>query len=100
MQINFDSKDAEKSKEKLQSTIYHLIENLRRIGIMLLPFMPDTANNILNQLGIKEDNLKTWESLNKYDLISNLQVILKGEPLFMRLNVDEEIEYIKSVMGK
>ena len=89
----------EKSKDKLKSTIYHLIENLRRIGIMLLPFMPDTANNILNQLGIKDDNLKTWESLESYDSIGNLQVISKGEPLFMRLNVDEEMEYIKNNMG-
>ena len=66
---------------------------------MLLPFMPDTSYNILNQLGIKDDNLKTWESLESYDSIGNLQVISKGEPLFMRLNVDEEMEYIKNNMG-
>jgi methionyl-tRNA synthetase len=75
-----------------------LVENLRRIGILLLPFMNDTANNLLNQIGIKDKNLKTWESLSKYDKIEDAKVIEKGEPLFMRLNLEEELEYIKNGM--
>ena len=87
--------------EKLQACMYHLIENLRKIGIMLIPFMPDTSKNILKQIGIQDNKLKTWESMEDYELIPNgTKVIQKGEPLFMRLNVEEEIEYIKQGMSK
>ena len=36
--------------------------------------------------------------LKKYDKLNNFQVIKKGEPIFMRLNIEEEIEYIKNTM--
>ena len=91
--------DKNNETEKLQSCMYHLIENLRRIGIILIPFMQDTANNILRQIGINDINLKTWESMEKYDSIpENTKVIQKGEPLFMRLDVEKEVEYIKEGM--
>ena len=90
----------EENKEKLESTMYHLIENLRKIAILLKPFMSDTSDNMLKQLGINEENLKTWESLNKYDQIDNVKVIEKGKPLFMRLDAEEEINYIKNGMKK
>jgi methionyl-tRNA synthetase len=90
----------EENKEKLESTIYHLIENLRKIAIILKPFMSDTSDNMLRQLGINDENLKTWESLKQYDKIDNIKVITKGEPLFMRLDAEEEINYIKNGMKK
>ena len=91
--------DKNNETEKLQSCMYHLIENLRIIGIILIPFMQDTANNILRQIGINDINLKTWESMEKYDSIpENTKVIQKGEPLFMRLDVEKEVEYIKEGM--
>ena len=86
--------------EKLKSCIYHLIENLRKIAILIKPFMNETAENILNQIGIKDENLKTWESLNYYDKIKDIKVIEKGEPIFMRLNQEEEIEYLKESMNQ
>ena len=91
--------DKNNETEKLQSCMYHLIENLRIIGIILIPFMQDTANNILRQIGINDINLKIWESMEKYDSIpKNTKVIQKGEPLFMRLDVEKEVEYIKEGM--
>lgn len=88
----------EEQKEKLQSSMYHLIENLRKIAILIKPFMEHTSDNILRQIGIQDENLKTWESLQSYDKIENAKVIEKGEPIFMRLNVEEEIEFLKEVM--
>ena len=90
----------EENKEKLESVIYHLIENLRRIAILIKPFMESTSEKMFNQLGIAVPELKTWESLEEYDKIENTKVIEKGEPLFMRLNAEEEIEYIKNKMKK
>ena len=86
-------------KEKLDSVMYHLAESLRKIAILLNPFITHTSNKIYNQLGIVDENLKTWTSLEKYDLINeNTKVVEKGEPLFMRLDAETEIEYIKSQM--
>ena len=88
----------EEETEKLKSVIYHLIENLRKIAITILPVMDNTGKDILRQLGINESELITWESLKQYNNITNAKVIEKGEPLFMRLNTEEEIDYIKSAM--
>ena len=90
----------EEKTEKLESCMYHLIENLREIAILISPFMPETADSIFKQIGIENEELKTWNSLNKYDSLKNIIVIEKGEPLFMRLDAEEEINYIKEVMKK
>ena len=90
----------EENTEKLKSCMYHLIENLREIAILITPFMPDTAKSIFKQIGVKDEDLKTWDSLSKYDAIKNTKVIEKGEPLFMRLDAEEEINYIKMAMKK
>lgn len=84
--------------EKLESCMYHLIESLRKIAILIKPFMNDTAENIFNQIGIKKEELKKWKTLKQYDKIENIKVIEKGEPIFMRLNAEEEVEYIKDAM--
>ncbi len=80
--------------------MYHLIESLRKIAILIKPFMNDTAENIFNQIGIKQDELKKWKTLKEYNKIENTKVIEKGEPIFMRLNAEEEIQFIKDVMKK
>ena len=86
-------------KEKLASAMYHLIENLRKIAILIKPFMNDTAENILRQIGIENEDLKIWKSLKEFDSMKDIHVIEKGEPIFMRLNTEEEIEFIKKVMN-
>ena len=88
----------EEKTEELEKTMYHLIENLRKIAILISPFMEETSNNILNQIGVTKSSLKTWDSINNYSKLEDIKVIEKGEPIFMRLNMDEEVEYIKSGM--
>ena len=81
--------------EKLQSSMYHLIENIRKIGILVMPIMEETSQNLLKQIGIPE-NLQTWDSLKNYNKLSDIKVIEKGEPLFMRKNMEEELEYLRN----
>lgn len=91
----------EEQKEKLASVMYHLTENLRKIAILLRAFMPETAEKMFCQLGLKDSHLKEWDSLKDYDRIpENTKVAEKGEPLFMRKDREEEIEYIKDIMKK
>ena len=88
----------EEDKEKLQSCMYHLVANLREIAILINPFMTETSENILRQLGFS--NQITWDSLKEYKDLKNIKVIEKGEPMFMRLNAEEEIQYIKDLMKR
>ena len=89
----------EEQTEKLESVMYHLVENLRKIGILVRPFMPETGKNILNQLGIPADESRN--TLTDYKTIKpGTKVIEKGEPLFMRLDLNQEVEYIKEEMAK
>ena len=81
--------------EKLASSMYHLIENIRKIGIILLPFMEETAQNLFRQIGVPQ-GLQTWESLSNYEQLKDVKVIEKGEPLFMRKNMEEELEYLRN----
>lgn len=90
----------EEKFEELKSCMYHLVENLRRIAILLNPFMPETSKNMLKQLGIKDEKMIEWKSLESYVDIKMLKVVEKGEPLFMRLNIEEETKYIKEEMMK
>ena len=63
--------------------------------------MEETSNRIFNQLGLNNENLQTWESLYEYDKIpDSTKVIEKGEPLFVRLDLEEEVSYIKEQMSK
>lgn len=88
----------EKTRE-LASVMYHLAENLRKIGILLKPIMDNTSKEILSQLGIDDEKLVTWESLKQNNLLQNeIKVIEKGNPLFVRLDMNEEAQYIKEKM--
>ncbi len=85
--------------EKLASVMYHLVESLRKIAILIKPFMNETSDNILNQLNLNEEQLTSWDSLYKYNLIKdNKKITSKGIPLFVRLEPEEEINYIKEGM--
>ena len=89
----------EESKEKLESVMSHLVENLRIVAILIEPIMTDTSNKILSQLGINESKYKEYDSIKEYGRITqNIKVIEKGEPIFLRLDPQEEIEYIQNKM--
>ena len=88
-------------REKLASVMYHLAENLRIVAILLEPFMKQTSKKMLEQLGIKDESITTWDSTHTYGNIQEgTKVIEKGEPLFMRLDMEEEVNYIKEGMKK
>ena len=91
----------EENKEKLDSVMYHLVETLRIVAVLLKPFMPSTATSMLEQLGLEKEEYQTWESINTYKTdLEQIKVIPVGKPLFVRLNKEDEIAYIKEQMAK
>ena len=91
----------EANKDKLASVMNHLAESLRQIAIMIEPFMPHTTPQIFAQLGIEGEASKVWDSLTKFDtLAQGTKVVEKGTPIFPRLEVEVEVEYIKDQMSQ
>ncbi|MCY9398395.1 methionine--tRNA ligase [Bacillus haynesii] len=90
------AKDKEKEKE-LQSVMYHLAESLRITGVLLQPFLTQTPEKIFAQLGVTDASLKTWDSIKSFGQLKSVKV-QKGEPLFPRLEAEDEVAYIKSKM--
>lgn len=88
----------EANKEELGNVMVHLAESLRRIAILLQPFLTRTPKEIFSQLNINEKGLTSWESLETFGLIPEETKISKGDPIFPRLDLKEEVEYIKTKM--
>ena len=89
---------AEETKPKLASVMVHLAESLRRIAVLLQPFLTRTPKEIFKQLGITDEMLKTWESLEQFGIIPSGTKVEKGQPIFPRLEMEEEVAFIKTKM--
>ena len=87
--------------DELEDVMYNLVEVLREVAIMIRPAMEETSDSIFNQLNIKNKKLMSWDSLDEYpDYEKDLKVIEKGEPIFVRLDTEKEIEFLKEEMNK
>ncbi|PLT32636.1 methionine--tRNA ligase [Bacillus sp. V5-8f] len=88
----------EANRDELASVMYHLSESLRRIAILLQPFLTKTPAKIFEQLNISDETLKAWDSLEQFGKIPSGTKVVKGNPIFPRLDIEEEIQYIKGQM--
>ncbi len=77
---------AKHDKTRLLEVLYQLGECLRHIAWALLPFMPDTAQKIFDQLGVGADELKRpFEEAKRWGGLKSGTKIKRGEALFPRL---------------
>ncbi|ENQ3080792.1 methionine--tRNA ligase [Bacillus multifaciens] len=88
----------ESNREKLASVMAHLAEMLRQTAILLMPFLTETPGKIFEQIGITDEEYKTWNSLSTIGCIPAGTKVVKGQPVFPRLEVEVEVEYIKEQM--
>ncbi|MGE6897160.1 methionine--tRNA ligase [Priestia flexa] len=91
------AKDEEKRNE-LASVMVHLAEAIRHTAVLLQPFLTRTPEKIFSQIGVKEDVLKSWESIETFNMLREGTKVEKGEPMFPRLDREEEITFIKEKM--
>ena len=83
--------------EKLASVMNHLANALYVAAILLQPVLVEAPSKLFDQLGVEED-LRDYKHVYKFGVLGG-QKVNKGQPLFPRLNVEDEVEYIKSLMG-
>ncbi|SDQ04373.1 methionine--tRNA ligase [Virgibacillus salinus] len=93
------AKDPSK-QERLGNVMAHLTESLRKVAIMLQPFLTEAPTEIFKQLGVTDDSLKEWDSVHLNGEIRTGTFVKKGEPIFPRLEVEKEVETIKAMMQK
>ncbi len=81
----------EDSKDRLSTVMYNLVEGLYKIAALISPFMPDTAQKMLNQLGLEVDaekmkleDVKAWGA---YPVGGKLNA---AEPIFPRVEFEKE----------
>lgn len=81
----------EGNTERLQTVMYNLLESIRIISVLLLPFMPRTPQKIWKQLGMDDSPaLYTWESVLEFGRLPAGIQTRKGEVLFPRLELPSD----------
>jgi methionyl-tRNA synthetase len=88
----------EDKTDELSNVLAHLAESLRLIGTLLRPFLVETPEKIADQLGFDFEKDMAWDGLEFGRLPEDAQVIEKGDPLFPRLDVEEETAVIQEHM--
>lgn len=89
----------EAEKNKLASVMFHLAHSLRNIATLIQPILTRAPFAMIEQLGLSKEALK-WEALgDKSAIPAGTAVIKKGVPIFPRLEVEEEVQYIKDQMA-
>ncbi|WP_025720341.1 methionine--tRNA ligase [Paenibacillus sp. 1-18] len=91
------AKDENKRRE-LASVMVHLVESLRIASILLQPFLTQAPYKIWEQLGISEGELTTWDSGKQYGRIPEGTQLVKGNPIFPRLDSEQEVAFIVEAM--
>jgi len=90
---------SEEQRQQLGSVMYHLAESLRIISIMLQPFLTHAPHVIWSQLGISAGKLTEWESIKTFGQLPEGTRVSKGDPLFPRLEVADEVAFIAASMA-
>lgn len=88
---------AEENRRELGSVLYHLSESLRYVSILIQPFMTSAPKKIWKQLAISERET-TWDSMESFGGLQSGVKVAKGEPIFPRLDVPEEVAEIIKMM--
>lgn len=83
------NKDVEK-QEILDHVLYHLLETVRYVGVLLQPFMPTTADKILAQIGCEDHSFESLATFGQYEA----QTLDKPYVLFERYDINKKIEEI------
>lgn len=89
----------EDKKEELESVMVHLAESLRVAAILLQPVFLETPGKVLEQLGVNPEVDATWDKLAFGNFPAQTTVAGKGEPIFPRLEKEEEVEAIQAEMA-
>ena len=88
---------AEEHKKRLARVLYNLEESLRVAAGFLSPFIPETAEKILQRLGNPPAD---WESLQRWGVLPATAGMEQGEALFQRIDAEKELAELEALEKK
>lgn len=88
----------DEGKERLKTVMYHCAETLRTLAILIYPFMPESAESIIKQLGMEMSaEEQGMESVNQWGGLRPASRIQPGAPLFPRIEEKKAQKILQSV---
>ncbi|MDR1067473.1 MAG: methionine--tRNA ligase [Clostridiales bacterium] len=87
----------ESKKAELAGVMYVLAEGLRIVSMLISPFMPRTPGHIWRQLGINDENSRSWTSIETFGVLHKNIRITKGDILFPRIDIKKELALISEL---
>ncbi|MBO5784001.1 MAG: methionine--tRNA ligase subunit beta, partial [Clostridia bacterium] len=90
----------ETNKPRLATVLYNLCEMLRLCGVMIAPFMPETAPRMFEQLGVTDASLTEWDSLRRPASLPLDLTVHPGAALYPRIDVAKELESLAALTQK
>ncbi|WP_027339751.1 methionine--tRNA ligase [Halonatronum saccharophilum] len=86
----------EKKKDELGTVLYNLLDNLRRVAIALVPFLPQAPAKMWEQLGIEEPlESQSWDYVRTKGQLKVGTKVKNGDPIFPRIDVEEYYEKLE-----
>ncbi|MGN0487488.1 MAG: methionine--tRNA ligase [Acutalibacteraceae bacterium] len=82
----------EAKKDRLATVLYNLLEGIRFISVLLKPFMPDTSEAILKQIGSDIDD---YDSLSGFGALKSGEKVGTATPLFARIDAEKMLADIE-----
>ena len=83
----------EAQKPRLGAVLYNLLESIRFLGVLLQPFMPETAEKIFAQLNT---DCKDYASLSAFGGLRASDTVGEPVPLFGRIDAEKMMEQLQA----
>ena len=90
------AKDMEGNGPRLARVMYNLLEVLRVSATLLTPFIPDSAAEVLKQIGAGEA-CSTWEAAGQYGVLPANVTVARGENLFPRVDAEKALARLEEI---
>ena len=87
----------ESKKARLASVMYHLVESLRIVSVLIQPFMPETPAKMQAQLGLTDAAHTQWETASVWGVTPAGTKVQKGEIIFPRIDMEKELAEIAAI---
>jgi methionyl-tRNA synthetase len=89
------AKDITANGPRLAHVMYNLLETLRVCAILLTPFIPTSAAEVLRQIGA-DAACSTWDSAAQWGALPETVAVQRGENLFPRIDAEKALEELEA----
>ncbi len=76
----------ERKKKRLGTVLYNLLESIRFISVLISPFMPETAEKIMQQMNC---SVNSYDSLSSFGALEAGASVGEAKPLFGRIDAEK-----------